>query len=170
MVARKKLQYLILVFLLLIITAYFSLAGNSHVIIQPLAFNHQLHVVDQDLLCEDCHVQVKSHPKASLPSLEICADCHSDAMTESAAENKLLQFVNEEIEIPWKRIYTVDDHVYFSHRRHVTLGNVSCESCHGNVSELTVPAGEPLVEISMDKCMECHEEHQVDNDCLACHR
>ncbi len=148
----------------------FSIGNNSHFISQPIQFNHNLHVDEQEMECEECHVQVMNHQKASLPSLEICIDCHTEPMTESESEEILLNYINGETDIPWNRIYQVPDHVYFSHRRHVTLGNVECIQCHGDVKALIEPPGEPIIYNTMDRCISCHEEHQVDNDCLACHR
>jgi hypothetical protein len=90
-------------------------------------------------------------------------------MTESELEEMLLTYTNENRAIPWQRIYQVPDHVYFSHRRHVTLGKLECEKCHGNVRQLTAPPERPLIDQSMNWCMDCHEENSVSNDCLGCH-
>lgn len=139
-------------------------------IIQPLPFNHNLHVDEHELECTDCHTQATEHPRATLPGIDICQDCHMESLTETALEDQLLAYTTENREIPWQRIYRVPDHVYFSHRRHVTLGNVPCAVCHGDVPALTEPPQYPLVPVTMDRCMTCHEEHQLTNDCLACHR
>lgn len=148
----------------------FGLSRGPKPIIQPIPFSHNIHVEDQDLECSLCHTQVTKHPRATLPSITTCQTCHSEPMTETEIEKTLLSYTDENREIPWKRVYNVPDHVYFSHRRHVTIGNVLCESCHGEMGQLTEPPSAPLINITMDYCMECHEEHKITNDCLACHR
>ncbi|MDH3216828.1 MAG: cytochrome C, partial [Candidatus Krumholzibacteria bacterium] len=72
--------------------------------------------------------------------------------------------------IPWAKVYRVPSHVYFSHRRHATLGQIECATCHGNVEEMTEPFARPHAPISMNKCMECHDRNGVDNECTRCHR
>ena len=79
-------------------------------------------------------------------------------------------YIAQESEIPWERVYRVPDHVYFSHRRHVTGAGLECEVCHGNVKEFTKPASSPAVPVTMENCMSCHRENNVTNDCLSCHR
>ncbi len=152
------------------ISALFSLSLRSRAIIQPVPFSHNLHIDEVDLECTDCHLRVEDHQRATLPALEVCQDCHSEELTETALEEQLLAYTTSDQAIPWRRIYTVPDHVYFSHRRHVTSGNLDCQLCHGAVAEMTEPAKYPVVEVTMDNCMECHSERQITNDCLACHR
>lgn len=158
--------------LILIVLALLGLRSNrkSSDVLQPVLFSHNLHVQEQDMDCTDCHTDVTKRARATLPTIEICIDCHAEPLTETETEVELLAYTYEEEEIPWQRIYRVPDHVYFSHRRHVTLGSVRCETCHGDVMNLAEPFTEPLVAITMEGCMECHEEHQVTNDCLSCHR
>jgi c(7)-type cytochrome triheme protein len=60
--------------------------------------------------------------------------------------------------------------VFFSHRRHVTVAKVECQTCHGAIGEATAPPGRPAVNQSMEWCISCHEKRQVSVDCNACHR
>lgn len=136
---------------------------------QPIAYNHKLHI-EQGLGCLDCHIFAEDRASATLPSLDVCSECHSDEpMTDSEEELVLIRYIENEEEIPWKKIYSVPQHVYFSHRRHVIIGEMDCETCHGNVVEKTSPITEPFLEMNMKKCMECHKENKVTNDCLSCH-
>lgn len=146
------------------------LQGKNAAVIQPIPFNHHLHVEDQELECTLCHTQVETHEHATLPVNEICEECHSEELTGSELEIKLRGYFTEKNEIPWQRIYQVPDHVYFSHRRHVVSGKIGCESCHGNVKELTEPPPHPLIPPTMDFCTNCHKKLNITNDCLACHR
>jgi predicted CXXCH cytochrome family protein len=138
---------------------------------QPIQYNHQLHVQENDMECAECHLYVQSHARATIPNIEVCADCHSDEpTTESPEEAKLIEYVMEGRRIPWTKVYRVPSHVYFSHRRHTTLGQIECTTCHGNAEEMSTPFDKPLVSMSMNWCMECHERNGVDNDCTRCHR
>lgn len=150
--------------------ALIVLKGSTTAVIQPIPFDHNLHVDEQGLECTLCHVQVMTQEQASLPVNEICGECHSEETTGSEADKKLLGYIAEKREIPWQRIYRVPDHVFFSHRRHTAAGKIGCESCHGDVKKLKKPPRYPLISPTMDNCMNCHEKNNVDNDCLSCHR
>jgi hypothetical protein len=138
---------------------------------QPLAYNHKVHVEKAELKCTECHLYAEQKASASIPTLEVCRNCHSEEpLSESPEEQKLIQYIAEGKEIPWKRIYRVPDHVYFSHRRHVVGGELECKVCHGDVAEFTKPVSSPVVPVTMENCMACHKKRKVTNDCLACHR
>ncbi|UCE06752.1 MAG: cytochrome C, partial [bacterium] len=62
------------------------------------------------------------------------------------------------------------DDVYFSHQRYVTIARLECEKCHGSIAELTTPPKRPAANLSMEFCMDCHEQTKADNDCFACHK
>ena len=138
---------------------------------QPIMFNHKVHVQDNGMECADCHRYVATGARATIPNIEVCGDCHSDEpSTESAEEQKLIDYVSRGEKIPWRKLNRVPSHVYFSHRRHVTLGNIDCSTCHGSMEELTAPPRRQHVRMSMGWCIECHDKNQVDNDCVRCHR
>ncbi len=138
---------------------------------QPIAYNHQLHIETVGLQCTECHRYVETEAAATLPPLEVCRTCHeSEPLSDSPEETVLLKYVADGTEIPWKRIYHVPDHVYFSHRRHVVLGEIDCGECHGVMQEKTTPVTSEFLEVKMENCMDCHREHKVTNDCLSCHR
>lgn len=163
MIAKKLIFILVCGLVIWAVTTY----GNSP---QPIAFNHKLHITEVDMDCPDCHLYVTNNRKATLPEGEVCLDCHSEAVGESAEEQKLVSLLESEIEFQWQRVYVLPEHVYFSHFRHVTLGQIGCTECHGDMKKLTTPPDKPAVDIiDMDNCMDCHEERQINNDCLTCH-
>jgi len=138
---------------------------------QPIAYNHKVHIENAGLKCTDCHVHVETMASATLPSLEICRNCHdSEPVSDSPEELTLLKYVADQEEIPWVKIYNVPDHVYFSHRRHVVIGGLACSACHGAMNEMTKPATSPFLKVTMKNCMACHRNNKVSNDCLSCHR
>ena len=136
---------------------------------QPIAFNHQLHVEELGSDCTDCHRHALSGARATIPNLEVCADCHEEAQTESPEEARLVELIQTAEPIPWVKVTTVPDHVYFSHRRHAAIAAIECETCHGEVGKRTDPVVRPAVAMTMDHCMDCHERSGASNDCIWCH-
>jgi len=136
---------------------------------QPISYSHALHLTEAGMDCVECHIGIETQLKATLPSIKRCKACHSKSKTGSAEEAVVVEAVLSNTEIPWKRIYQVPDHVFFSHRRHVKSGKVSCTTCHGEVEKLTEPPVRPIVPILMSTCMECHDHKSISNDCLTCH-
>ena len=145
------------------------LAGLTWGLEQPLAFNHRLHLDEVGLDCIDCHRYARSGVRATIPNIEVCGDCHDEAVGESAAELELVEYVVSSEKIPWRKVYRVPAHVYFSHRRHTEIGGLECEECHGPVGERVEPVTRPYRRPTMADCMDCHEESGVANDCVYCH-
>ncbi len=135
---------------------------------QPIAFNHEIHA-ENDLECLDCHPHFQEYSSSGKPSIETCSNCHEEPLGESKAEQKLIEYIKSGKEVEWKRLYQVPEDVFFSHRRHVVLGNIDCNICHGEIGESPNPPSKSI-QITMKKCMKCHEEEEVNNDCIACHR
>ncbi len=54
---------------------------------QPIQFNHQVHVKKEP--CQTCHRAFQQGPAACNPTLAICMDCHTNAVSESPEEEKL---------------------------------------------------------------------------------
>lgn len=156
----------IALFLVVILIAVFrTLSGGVK---QPIAFSHKIHA-ENDLECLDCHSLYEEHASSGKPSLEICSGCHEEPLGESQEEAKLKEYLESGKEVEWQRLYRVPEDVFFSHRRHVVFGEVECQACHGGIGESSSPPKKPI-EIKMKKCMGCHNERKVDNDCIACHR
>ncbi len=139
--------------------------GGVH---QPLAFSHRLHVQEVGLDCTDCHTYARSGVRATIPTLDVCAGCHEEASSGTPGEARLLEFVQAETPIPWKKVFTVPEHVYFSHRGHTTTG-LECPVCHGEVAGREEPFSRREAP-SMESCMECHRRSGASNDCIWCHR
>ena len=136
---------------------------------QPLEFSHKVHT--EMVQCEECHTGVKKSAFAGMPGIKICTGCHGDTpVTESPEEKKLINYVKAGQEIRWRRLYQNPFHVYFSHARHVSVGNVECEKCHGPIGKASKPPRRALVAIDMSDCISCHKEKKVDISCVVCHK
>ncbi len=155
----------VLFFGFLLIVILFSSAGR---IKQPLAFNHKIHA-ENGLECVDCHFYFEVQATSGRPAIEVCSGCHEEPLGESKEEEKLMEYINAGKEIDWQRLYSVPEDVYFSHQRHVVLGELDCKLCHGSIGESLQPPSKPR-KITMKMCMKCHEEREVNNDCISCHR
>lgn len=163
-----RIFILLAVLLLLAVGVAVSLAPTP--VSQPIAFNHRLHVEDVGSECTDCHLYAKTGVRATIPNLELCADCHEEAQTESPQEALLVEQIQANEPIRWRKVYWVPDHVFFSHRRHTAIASIECETCHGDVGAREEPVTRREVRLSMNQCMECHDEAGASNDCLLCHR
>jgi menaquinone reductase, multiheme cytochrome c subunit len=142
--------------------------GFTSKIEQPIPFNHKKHI-SQGLECDTCHPYYKTQNFAGLPDLAICLECHKEPITKSPEEEKIRQYEKKGEQIPWKRLYWEPDHVFYSHRRHVVLGKLPCQTCHDAIGQTERPPSKPWVKMSMGWCMDCHAKMKVTNDCLACH-
>ena len=143
---------------------------DSKSVSQPIAYNHKKHIEEAELNCFDCHSLVLTHQKASIPNIDYCKNCHEEAMTDSKEEEKLVDYIKNDRPIPWIQVHRVPDHAYFSHRRHVALGKVACQDCHGDVNNMVLPFMRPTKAVEMEFCVDCHERKRVTTDCAACHR
>ncbi|MHB8876845.1 MAG: cytochrome c3 family protein [Myxococcaceae bacterium] len=160
---------------LVVVSALALLSSCSERVEQPIPFNHRLHVEKNELACDFCHETVASKPFAGIPRVEVCIGCHEgDVTTNPAAEPHIAlirHHADAGTEIPWKRIYQLPHHVYYSHQRHVTLGKLECATCHGDIAKSERPPGEPVENtLSMDHCIACHVKRGVESECAWCHR
>lgn len=147
-------------------------AQASPPISQPIAFNHQLHLEDLEMECMDCHESVLEDRRAGIPGIEICADCHDpgDLDDSTSAElAKVLDHVERQAEIPWKRINDIPGHSTFSHNQHVAGGSLECVQCHGDFGRHATPPPRPAFNRKMSWCLDCHERREKSLDCHSCH-
>jgi len=164
---------LIGILLVLVIISISVLTGGSHSFIQPIDFNHYKHFVELDIECTFCHQTAEEYDVAGLPNIDVCNFCHEEGVV---SENRRFQEVVEIIRdharlgtrIEWNRIYQTPDDVIFSHRIHVAR-DVDCKKCHGITGTSKRPSGQPEL-ITMDNCINCHEENNISTDCLTCHK
>jgi hypothetical protein len=137
---------------------------------QPIQFPHNFHV-GVGAQCTYCHTGAATGPTAGLPSPEKCWGCHQQVQKQSPELDKLAAFVKAGDSIPWVPVAIQPDHVHFNHRPHVAAG-VSCETCHGDLSQMTV--AEPQSGQNMGWCLDCHKKMAPEkwvrlSDCATCH-
>jgi predicted CXXCH cytochrome family protein len=109
-------------------------------VVQPIAFNHQKHV----------------------RTLE--------PLTDSPEEAKIFELVKAGKVDVFRKLFRLPDHAFYTHRRHVVVAKLPCERCHGAIADTTSPPERPLVRISMEFCLGCHQSSGASSACTSCHR
>ncbi len=133
---------------------------------QPIPFSHKVHAGTLQLPCEFCHAMSKSGETVAIPRAPMCMQCHRTIDTSDPGVQRLATYAKSGSIIPWVRIYQLPSFVNFSHKIHLANG-ATCQECHGQVAERERLYKE--VDISMARCMRCHEEKKASNDCSTCH-
>jgi predicted CXXCH cytochrome family protein len=155
---------------------------------QPIEFPHKKHL-ELGFKCTSCHQGAEKGLVAGRPPTQLCLSCHSGGETKSLEVKKLRVFGEKGQEVPWRRVWRLPSHVFFSHRAHVASAKVKCQTCHGPMETLDRPPARPLRTLTMNDCMDCHEKwkwpekngkkgakpvnlvvRRISNDCLTCHR
>lgn len=121
--------------------------------VQPVPYSHKLHAGDMGMDCTYCHYTVTKAAYAAIPSTEVCMNCHTKVRPQSARLELIRDSYKTGKAVPWVKIHSLPDYVYFNHSAHVTAG-VSCVSCHGRIDQMIeVQQVEPL---NMGWCLNCH--------------
>ena len=151
---------------------------------QPIYYSHKVHAGVNQINCQYCHTGVYQGKQATLPSVNVCMNCHTaineyngaplvkengDIVDGTAEIKKLYEYAgytpgetwdaSKAKPIEWVRIHNLPDHVYFNHAQHVNAGQVSCQQCHGEIQNM----GEvkQFADLSMGWCVNCHRETKV---------
>lgn len=143
---------------------------GRHLPAPPVPFNHEVHVVENELECSFCHTHVLDASYAGLPDLELCSMCHGgEPLGESPNEMQLIRLIEKDVPLEWVHRFRQPPHVFYSHRRHVVAGQLDCPTCHGNIGQsTTMPAD--VARLTMETCIGCHRRSGVATNCTTCHR
>jgi cytochrome c551/c552 len=152
--------------------------------VQPIFFSHTVHAGVNQINCLYCHGGAQDSRHASVPSLNVCMNCHM-AINEYKGE-KLYTAEGKEINgtdeikklydyagftpgnpwdaskakpIEWVRVHSLPDHVYFNHSQHIMVGKVQCQTCHGDITKMDEV--KQFSDLSMGWCINCHRTTQV---------
>jgi hypothetical protein len=152
--------------------------------VQPIFYSHEVHAGVNQISCLYCHGGAQDSKHASIPSVNVCMNCHmsvkeytgkpilrEDGTTVNANEEiqKLYQYAgwNPDTKtydkpgkpIEWVKIHNLPDHVYFNHSQHVKVGQVACQTCHGEIQKM--PEVHQFADLSMGWCINCHRTTNV---------
>ncbi|OOQ57249.1 cytochrome c3 family protein [Mucilaginibacter pedocola] len=140
--------------------------------VQPIKYSHKLHAGTMKIECQYCHTGAFKSKNASIPSLNVCMNCHKAVKTESPEIQKIYTALGYDPQtqkydstkaqpIQWVRIHNLPDLAYFNHSQHVVVGGVKCQKCHGEVQEMQeVYQYSPL---TMKWCIQCHKRTNVNS-------
>lgn len=138
--------------------------------VQPIKYSHELHAGVMKIDCQYCHSGAYKSKNASIPSLNVCMNCHKVVKTESAEIHKIYDALGFDPKtqkydstqakpIQWVRIHNLPDLAYFNHSQHVKVGGIKCQQCHGPVQTMKeVYQYSPL---TMKWCIQCHKRTEV---------
>lgn len=129
--------------------------GQGQLVPQPVPFDHRLHVRGLGVDCRYCHSGAERSPHAGLPPTEACVPCHNPTWFASAVFAPVRASLASGTPIPWRRVHTLPDFVFFDHRIHVTQG-IGCERCHGRVEEMD--RVRQVAPLTMTWCLDCHRQ------------
>lgn len=151
---------------------------------QPIFFSHRVHAGINQINCMFCHTNTQDGKTAMVPSVNVCMNCHM-AITEYTGEQlykpngdtvngtqeiqKLYEYAGytpgqpwdetKARHIPWVRIHQLPDHVYFNHAQHTMVGNVQCQTCHGEINAMDEV--KQFATLNMGWCINCHRTTDV---------
>lgn len=135
---------------------------------QPIPYDHSLHAGKYQIPCQYCHSNVERSRHATVPSLNVCMNCHNNVATDKPLIKRLKAAYQAGESIPWVKVHLLPDYVKFNHKRHVQKG-VQCTTCHGPIEEMKEVY--QYSSMSMGWCIECHRrpEHNAPISCDTCH-
>lgn len=133
---------------------------------QPIAFSHRLHAGDNKIPCLYCHPLARRAEIASVPSAQICMNCHLFVKPEAPEVVKAAAHFESGKPVEWLKVFDLPDHVWFNHKRHIAKG-FACQQCHGPVETMDVVYR--ANNFPMGFCLDCHQRNEAPTDCWTCH-
>lgn len=139
--------------------------------VQPIKFPHDLHAGVMKIDCQYCHSGAYKSKNASIPSLNICMNCHKVVKTESPEIQKIYDALGydkttqkydstKSHPMQWVRVHNLPDLVYFNHSQHVKVAGIKCQQCHGPIE--TMKEVRQYSPLTMKWCIQCHKRTGVD--------
>ena len=146
--------------------------------VQPIKFSHQLHAGLNKIDCQYCHSGAFTSKNASIPSLNVCMNCHNYISASEKYDGKTSpeiqkiyraidynettkKYGNNTKPVEWIRIHNLPDLAYFNHSQHVSVAGIECQKCHGPIQTMEeVYQYSPL---TMKWCINCHRQTEVNH-------
>ena len=135
---------------------------------QPVRFSHQLHAGQNQIPCRYCHVSVGEGAQASIPSVNVCMNCHNEVAVNREEVKRIRAAWQQGKPLRWIKVHDLPDHVRFSHQPHIMRG-LDCVACHGQINTMEVVSVQNP--FNMGWCVNCHRQPQYNApvDCFTCH-
>jgi len=191
---RNKVYITFVILILFILGGYWVVQGaiglgrqKNYQPEQPIFYSHKVHAGINQISCLYCHTNAWESKHATVPSLNVCMNCHA-AINDYSKGPKLYREDGSEVDgtaeiqkiyehtgydpktqrysniakatpVEWVKIHNLPDHVYFNHSQHVRAGKVQCQTCHGPIQEMDEV--KQFAELSMGWCINCHRTTKV---------
>ncbi|HZE83440.1 MAG TPA: c-type cytochrome [Puia sp.] len=189
---RNKVYITLIILLLFVVGGYFTIQGaiglgrtKDYQPEQPIFYSHKVHAGINQISCLYCHGNAWESKHATIPSLNVCMNCHA-AINDYTKGPKLYREDGTEVDgtneiqklysytgydpkagkytqpgkpVEWIKIHNLPDHVFFSHAQHTRAGKVQCQTCHGPITEMNEV--KQFSELSMGWCINCHRTTKV---------
>lgn len=138
--------------------------------VQPIKYSHELHAGVMKINCQYCHGGAYKSKNATIPSLNVCMNCHKVVKTESPEIHKIYDALGYDPgtqkydttkarPIQWVRVHNLPDLAYFNHSQHVKVAGIECQKCHGPIQTMKeVYQYSPL---TMKWCIQCHKRTNI---------
>ncbi|QQL48731.1 c-type cytochrome [Mucilaginibacter ginkgonis] len=139
---------------------------------QPIKYSHELHAGVMRINCQYCHGGAYKSKNATIPSLNVCMNCHKVVKTESPEIHKIYDALGYDPStqkydstkarpIQWVRVHNLPDFAYFNHSQHTKVAGIECQRCHGPIQTMKqVYQYSPL---TMKWCIQCHKRTNVNS-------
>ena len=159
--------------------------------VQPIKFSHELHAGINQIDCQYCHSGAFKSKNASIPSLNVCMNCHKQVQARDSHDgnispeiqkiynalgydaDKMTYDKSKEKPIEWIRVHNLPDFAYFNHSQHVVVAEESIRRAKG------LKPNEPVCfachgpvntmqeiykysPLTMKWCINCHKETQLE--------
>jgi hypothetical protein len=132
---------------------------------RAFAFPHDVHVLELELECENCHEDAMLADRPAMPAPDTCEFCHVELDAEAPPERQAAALFDG----PAYRAAhatALASELAFDHARHAAAVG-DCAACHADV------IGGERVEsdqgLAMAACVDCHAERGAPGECATCH-
>lgn len=144
--------------------------------VQPIKFPHDLHAGVMQINCQYCHSGAYKSKNATIPSLNICMNCHKVITSRMGAKEPSAEIAKiydalgydpatqkydstKMHPIQWVRVHNLPDLAYFNHSQHVKVQGLKCQTCHGPVE--TMKEVYQYSPVTMKWCIQCHKRTEI---------
>jgi len=159
--------------------------------VQPIKFSHELHAGINQIDCQYCHSGAFKSKNASIPSLNVCMNCHKSVQARDSHDgnispeiqkiynalgydaDKMTYDKSKEKPVEWIRVHNLPDFAYFNHSQHVVVAEEAIRRAKG------IKPNEPVCfachgpvntmqeiyqysPLTMKWCINCHKETQLE--------
>ncbi|WP_432712015.1 c-type cytochrome [Pedobacter sp.] len=159
--------------------------------VQPIKFSHELHAGVNQIDCQYCHSGAFKSKNASIPSLNVCMNCHKQVQGRDNHDgnispeiqkiynamgydaDKMTYDKTKEKPVEWVRVHNLPDFAYFNHSQHVVVAEDAIRKEKGLkpnepvcfACHGPVDTMEEIYQYSpltMKWCIECHKSTELD--------